>query len=415
MKKFYSLALAAAVAAGSLSASAQQFTFKKDANFADEAIATSVKASSNVTASYLKEHGTLSHRADRNLVGTYFLSAEAPGGPVMDAFTITAGTEANKYVINNFFWGEDAAPLQAEYIAGTIEGTFYEFLVIPGGQEWATLQGTKIGIFAGVKNSSGQFGALSDENDEYIDLEFLLSEEDGELIGTPAWSLKGYTSGLTWLFIEGDKAYKSGNCFTSPEFYPSNATFTANWLDVNTENYVPLNAPAYAYTYRQQGKDVLEVAGITTDRLTCSPISLVVAADGTATATNAETGIIFTLQDNSQVPAYFMSESETASNPTVSATVTVGADKTTVNFGEVLFMGLLLEGKYQSVRLWAEPVITINRAFDIAGVENIAADVEDLNAPVEYYNLQGIRVAQPEAGQLLIQRQGNKATKVVIR
>lgn len=52
----------------------------------------------------------------------------------------------------------------------------------------------------------------------------------------------------------------------------------------------------------------------------------------------------------------------------------------------------------------------------LAGVENVAADAEfDTNAPVEYFNLQGIRVAAPEAGQLLIKRQGKKAEKVVIR
>lgn len=51
-----------------------------------------------------------------------------------------------------------------------------------------------------------------------------------------------------------------------------------------------------------------------------------------------------------------------------------------------------------------------------AGVNTVAADATfDVNAPVEYFNLQGIRVANPEAGQLLIKRQGNKATKVVIR
>lgn len=52
----------------------------------------------------------------------------------------------------------------------------------------------------------------------------------------------------------------------------------------------------------------------------------------------------------------------------------------------------------------------------LAGVENVAADAEfDANAPVEYFNLQGIRVAAPEAGQLLIKVQGKKAEKVVIR
>lgn len=46
-----------------------------------------------------------------------------------------------------------------------------------------------------------------------------------------------------------------------------------------------------------------------------------------------------------------------------------------------------------------------------ASVENLV--VEDANAPVEYFNLQGIRVANPENG-IFIRRQGAKATKVIL-
>ncbi len=46
-----------------------------------------------------------------------------------------------------------------------------------------------------------------------------------------------------------------------------------------------------------------------------------------------------------------------------------------------------------------------------AGVENVAIDT---NAPVEYYNIQGVRVANPENG-IYIVRQGNKVEKKVIR
>lgn len=49
---------------------------------------------------------------------------------------------------------------------------------------------------------------------------------------------------------------------------------------------------------------------------------------------------------------------------------------------------------------------------DPTGVNDIVA--EDANAPVEYFNLQGIRVANPEHGPY-IRRQGNTATKVFIR
>lgn len=48
-----------------------------------------------------------------------------------------------------------------------------------------------------------------------------------------------------------------------------------------------------------------------------------------------------------------------------------------------------------------------------AGVNDIYVEPDYSNAPVEYYNLQGIRVANPENG-IFIRRQGNKATKVIL-
>lgn len=38
---------------------------------------------------------------------------------------------------------------------------------------------------------------------------------------------------------------------------------------------------------------------------------------------------------------------------------------------------------------------------------------DQMNAPVEYYNLQGVRVAEPQEGQLLIRRQGARSEKIV--
>ncbi len=51
------------------------------------------------------------------------------------------------------------------------------------------------------------------------------------------------------------------------------------------------------------------------------------------------------------------------------------------------------------------------------GIENIvndAVEAIDENAPVEYFNLQGVRVENPVSG-LYIRRQGNKATKVLVK
>ncbi len=51
--------------------------------------------------------------------------------------------------------------------------------------------------------------------------------------------------------------------------------------------------------------------------------------------------------------------------------------------------------------------IEIKAAAGIAGVE------ADLNAPVEYFNLQGVRVENPANG-LYIMRQGSKVAKVIL-
>lgn len=47
-----------------------------------------------------------------------------------------------------------------------------------------------------------------------------------------------------------------------------------------------------------------------------------------------------------------------------------------------------------------------------SAVENIAVDE---NAPVEYYNLQGVRIAEPAEGGIYIRRQGNKASKILVK
>lgn len=47
-----------------------------------------------------------------------------------------------------------------------------------------------------------------------------------------------------------------------------------------------------------------------------------------------------------------------------------------------------------------------------SGIDNIFVSEDD--APAEYYNLQGIRVANPAKGQLVIRRQGDKSSKIVM-
>ena len=58
---------------------------------------------------------------------------------------------------------------------------------------------------------------------------------------------------------------------------------------------------------------------------------------------------------------------------------------------------------------------TIYTTGDAANVFNGVESIEaDNNAPVEYYNLQGINVANPSNG-IFIKVQGNKATKIIVK
>ena len=47
----------------------------------------------------------------------------------------------------------------------------------------------------------------------------------------------------------------------------------------------------------------------------------------------------------------------------------------------------------------------------VTGIESVTGDASD--APVEYFNLQGIRVASPEQGRVYIRRQGGAASKII--
>lgn len=56
--------------------------------------------------------------------------------------------------------------------------------------------------------------------------------------------------------------------------------------------------------------------------------------------------------------------------------------------------------------------IKIESLKETTGIDNT---VIDLNAPAEYFNLQGIRVDSPRKGQMMIVRQGDKTFKTIIR
>ena len=55
--------------------------------------------------------------------------------------------------------------------------------------------------------------------------------------------------------------------------------------------------------------------------------------------------------------------------------------------------------------------------FNIVGdaEEGVESDEMTVGQPAEYYNLQGMRVAEPKKGALYLRKQGNKTEKIIMR
>lgn len=99
-----------------------------------------------------------------------------------------------------------------------------------------------------------------------------------------------------------------------------------------------------------------------------------------------------------------------------------GSDWTFVESGEVpvpesfngqkVQIGFLYISTTEVAPTWEIKNLNVKGTTTGAGVDSINVDNK---APIEYYNLQGVRIANPEKGGLYIMRQGNKATKVLVR
>ncbi len=92
-------------------------------------------------------------------------------------------------------------------------------------------------------------------------------------------------------------------------------------------------------------------------------------------------------------------------------------DGTTVDLsafaGKKVQIGFRYVSTTECAGTWEIDNVVVKATKNADAVESIVA--EDTNAPVEYYNLQGVRVANPAAGNLYIVRQGNKVSKQIIK
>lgn len=91
-------------------------------------------------------------------------------------------------------------------------------------------------------------------------------------------------------------------------------------------------------------------------------------------------------------------------------TVAEEGSKQICSFENIIFYAADIPAVY----MWLDEVV-ITLGENGAGINSVGADIDNSNAPVVYYNLQGQLVKEPAAGQIVIRKQGTEATKVLVK
>ena len=85
-------------------------------------------------------------------------------------------------------------------------------------------------------------------------------------------------------------------------------------------------------------------------------------------------------------------------------------------YKDYTFVGTPYNGKWAPLFdggiIYDFQLLYVGDIFDPTGIHDVQLD-KNTNAPVEYYNLQGIRVNEPTKGGIYIRRQGNVSTKIM--
>lgn len=75
-------------------------------------------------------------------------------------------------------------------------------------------------------------------------------------------------------------------------------------------------------------------------------------------------------------------------------------------------MGDVWGAKLAEVTPYFNPETMVNIP---TGIETISSEMNNADAPVEYFNLQGLRINNPAPGQIVIRRQGTTVTKIMVK
>lgn len=406
MKKIFTLALAAAAVVG---ASASPLSVKS----APQIKLTESK--NQLTATSLKTMSVAS-RADETtpeLTGGEYVAQFAmdlqDGFGSLNPRTAKITKDGDGYILdlglNGLFTDLTANDVKLEKVAFEAnDGTTLYYWGIPKGQvvmnDVELNDGSKVDVYIGgyaiydMDQSTGAYAYLG--NSSAITPMFDCSA-NGDFLKLIQFNWNGTTAPVNGIWFAADiqgKTYDIGLDVMDPVYYQNNASYSTTMKSSEGDEDISGECYVWPVTYQQgSGYETYGVAD-------CGG-AIISLVDGNDATCYPNVAIYY-----AGSAIYWGDAQNSANNFTAAGSFAENGDTKTLSYDELSW----LLGNGQELGYFENTTIT----FGGTGAINEVA-VDNNNAPVEYFNLQGVRVNEPVAGQIVIRRQGNEVSKLLVK
>lgn len=406
MKKIFTLALAAAAVVG---ASASPLSFKS----APQIKLTQSK--NQLTATSMKTMSVAS-RADETtpeLTGGEYVAQFAmdfqDGFGSANPRTAKITRDGEGYVLdlglNGLFTDLTVNDVKVEKVAleGN-DGTTTYFWGIPKGQvvmnDVELNDGSKVDVYIGgyAIYDMDQTGAYAYKgNSSGMDPMFECSAS-GDFLRLIQFNWNGTTASVSGIWFAADiqgKTYDIGLDVMYPVYYQNNASYSTTMAGEEGDEDVSGECYVLPVTYQQLGSGY-ETYGV----VDCGG-AIISIVDGKDATCYLNVALYY-----AGSAIYWGDAQNSAENFAAAGSFAENGDTKTITYDDLSW----LLGNGQELGYFTNTTIT----FGGTGAINEVA-VDNNNAPVEYFNLQGVRVNEPVAGQIVIRRQGNEVSKLLVK
>ena len=220
---------------------------------------------------------------------------------------------------------------------------------------------------------------------------------NGDFLGLIQFNWKNMTAPVSGIWFAADiqgKTYDIGLDVMAPVYYQNNASYSTTMAgeegdeDISGECYVLPVEYKIGNGYAAYG--VVDCGG-----------AIINIVDGKDATCYPNVALYY-----AGSAIYWGDAQNSADNFAAAGSFAENGDTKTITYDDLSW----LLGNGQELGYFKNTTIT----FGGTGAINEVA-VDNNNAPVEYFNLQGVRVNEPVAGQIVIRRQGNEVSKLLVK